>query len=201
MRYASCTITWMFKYIPYPDLLTDLSEKYIRLVVHILVLIHRVRVSDSGTNYSKFSQGAVKRGVHSLHKEVPLWLGIVDGINNSTHCMLLCCAYLRGGTHSEWVPPLRWNPICHGKKAEPRNSVLCPSRRGGTHSEWVPPSDGIQSIMAKKQEPEILGCAPLRGGTHSILAYSMPVLSRKIVEYVSSLFFLFFSSPSGVFLS
>ena len=90
MRYASCTITWMFKYIPYPDLLTDLSEKYIRLVVHILVLIHRVRVSDSGTNYSKFSQEAVKRGVHSLHKEVPLWLGIVDGINNSTHCMLLC---------------------------------------------------------------------------------------------------------------
>ena len=53
----------------------------------------------------------------------------------------------------------------------------------------------------KKQDPEILGCAPLRGGTHSILAYSMPVLSRKIVEYVSSLFFLFFSSPSGVFLS
>ena len=84
MRYASCTITWKFKYIPYPDLLTDLSEKYIRLVVH------RVRVSDSGTNYSKFSQEAVKRGVHSLHKEVPLWLGIVDGINNSTHCMLLC---------------------------------------------------------------------------------------------------------------
>ena len=66
------------------------SEKYIRLVVHILVLIHRARVSDSGTNYSKFSQEAVKRGVHSLHKEVPLWLGIVDGINNSTHCMLLC---------------------------------------------------------------------------------------------------------------
>ena len=63
------------------------------------------------------------------------------------------------------------------------------------------PSDGIQSIMAKKQNPEILGCAPLRGGTHSILAYSLPVLSRKIVEYVSSLFFLFFSSPSGVFLS
>ena len=90
MRYASCTITWKFKYIPYPDLLTDLSEKYIRLVVHILVLIHRVRVSDSGTNYSKFSQEAVKRGVHSLHKEVPLWLGIVDGINNSTHCILLC---------------------------------------------------------------------------------------------------------------
>ncbi len=59
IRYASCTITWMFKYIPYPDLLTDLSEKYIRLVVHILVLIHRVRVSDSGTNYSKFSQEAV----------------------------------------------------------------------------------------------------------------------------------------------
>ena len=114
---------------------------------------------------------------------------------------ILCCASLRGRTHSEWVPPLRWNPICHGKKAEPRNSVLCPSRRGGTHSEWVPPSDGIQSIMAKKQDPEILGCAPLRGGTHSILAYSMPVLSRKIVEYVSSLFFLFFSSPSGVFLS
>ena len=80
----------MFKYIPYPDLLTDLSEKYIRLVVHILVLIHRVRVSDSGTNYRKFSQEAVKRGVHSLHKEVPLWLGIVDGINNSTHCILLC---------------------------------------------------------------------------------------------------------------
>ena len=63
------------------------------------------------------------------------------------------------------------------------------------------PSDGIQSIMAKKQNPEILGCAPLRGGTHSILAYSLPVLSRKIVEYVSSLFFLLFSSPSGVFLS
>ena len=83
MRYASCTITWKFKYIPYPDLLTDLSEKYIRLVVHILVLIHRVRVSDSGTNYSKFSQEAVKRGVHSLHKEVPLWLGIVDGINKT----------------------------------------------------------------------------------------------------------------------
>ena len=36
--------------------------------------------------------------------------------------------------------------------------------------------------MAKKQDPEILGCAPLKGGTHSILAYSMPVLSRKIVE-------------------
>ena len=46
------------------------------------------------------------------------------------------------------------------------------------------PSDGIQSIMAKKHNPEILGCAPLRGGTHSILAYSLPVLSRKIVEYV-----------------
>ena len=172
MRYASCTITWKFKYIPYPDLLTDLSEKYIRLVVHILVLIHRVRVSDSGTNYSKFSQEAVKRGVHSLHKEVPLWLGIVDGINNSTHCMLLCPTppsniMTTSHSHSEWVPPLRWNPICHGKKAEPRNSVLCPSRRGGTHSEWVPPSDGIQSIMAKKQNPEILCCAYLRGGTHS----------------------------------
>ena len=53
--------------------------------------------------------------------------------------------------------------------------------------------------MAKKQNPEILGCASLRGRTHSILAYSLPVLSRKIVEYVSSLFFLLFSSPSGVF--
>ena len=67
MRYASCTITWMFKYIPYPDLLTDLSEKYIRLVVHILVLIHRVRVSDSGTNYSKFSQEAVKPSPNKPH--------------------------------------------------------------------------------------------------------------------------------------
>ena len=144
---------------------------------------------------------------------VPLWRaepilnvfrpsdGIQSVMAKKQNPEILCCAYLRGGTHSEWVPPLRWNPICHGKKAEPRNSVLCPSRRGGTHSEWVPPSDGIQSIMAKKQDPEILGCAPLRGGTHSILAYSMPVLSRKIVEYVSSLFFLFFSSPSGVFLS
>ena len=105
MRYASCTITWMFKYIPYPDLLTDLSEKYIRLVVHILVLIHRVRVSDSGTNYSKFSQEAVKRGVHSLHKEVPLWLGIVDGINNSTYCVY-CFAplhLLSKGRNSFWM--------------------------------------------------------------------------------------------------
>ena len=83
------------------------------------------------------------------------------------------------------------------------NSGLCPSDFWGAERilNGFRPSDGIQSIMAKKQNPEILGCAPLRGGTHSILAYSLPVLSRKIVEYVSSLFFLLFSSPSGVFLS
>jgi hypothetical protein len=84
---------------------------------------------------------------------------------------------------------------------EQMDTSQLPKKRINVAKFWVVPSDGIQLIMAKKQNPEILGCAPLRGGTHSILAYSLPVLYRKIVEYVSSLFFLFFSSPSGVFLS
>ena len=92
-------------------------------------------------------------------------------------CQILGCVPLRGGTHSEWVPPLRWNPIYHGKKAEPRNSGLCPFERRNPFYPGIFFASAIKKnsrICIKSVFPVILitlrSFSVLKGGTHSILA-------------------------------
>ena len=73
--------------------------------------------------------------------------------------------------------PLRWNSIDHGKKAEPRNSGLCPSEGRNPFYPGIFFASAVQKnsrICLKFVFPVLLitlrSFSVLKGGTHSILA-------------------------------
>ena len=112
---------------------------------------------------------------------------------------ILCCAPLRGGTHSEWVSPLRWNPICHGKKAGSRNSGLCPSEERNTFYPGIFYASAIKKnsrICLKSVFPVLLitlrSFSVLKGSTHSILEKRRSSENSEIPK-------LFFQSLSTAF--
>ena len=102
-----------------------------------------------------------------------------------------------------WVVPLRWNPIYHGKKAEPRNSGLCPFEGRNPFYPGIFFASAIKKnsrICLKSVFPVILitlrSFSVLKGGTHSILAKRRNWENSEFKRFLSPLDFY----PEGAHL-